>query len=334
MGEGGGQILRTSLALALLTGKSFHLCNIRARRSKPGLQPQHLMSVQAAATISQAQARGALLGSTDLAFEPGVVVPGKYTFAIGTAGATGLVLHTVYLPLAWQTEAPSEIILSGGTHVPNSPCFHFLNSTWRLYMERLGLRIGLCMRRPGFYPRGGGVIEAHVQPCSRLQELPLAECGPATHISGISAAAGLPEQIARRQARRAISRLKQIRLPVDVREESWDGGPGTVLTLELNTTPVPTLFFALGARGKPAERVADEAVDQVLAYLDITPTAVDAHSADQLVLPLALAESRSTFRVAEVTSHLLTNVAVIRRFVDRAIACQGQEGEPGVIQIA
>src|SRR5262249_5410824 len=126
-GEGGGQILRTSLALSLVTGKAFHLRNVRAGRSKPGLQPQHLMSVQAAAQIGQARLRGATRGSTDLVFEPGTVVPGKSHFAIGTAGATGLVLHTVYLPLA-LAGAPSTLTIEGGTHVNASPCFHFLET--------------------------------------------------------------------------------------------------------------------------------------------------------------------------------------------------------------
>jgi RNA 3'-terminal phosphate cyclase (ATP) len=122
-------------------------------------------------------------------------------------------------------------------------------------------------------------------------------------------------------------------LPVDIREETWSGGPGTVLTLELDTSPVPTLFFGLGARGKPAERVADEAADQALDFLQAAPAALDAHSADQIVLPLALAEAGSEFTVANVTQHLLTNVAVIRRFVDREIEITGSEGQPGSVAI-
>jgi RNA 3'-terminal phosphate cyclase (ATP) len=145
--------------------------------------------------------------------------------------------------------------------------------------------------------------------------------------------AGLPEEIARRQARRATFRLQQAGLKVDLRQESWEGGPGTVLAVILDTTPVPTLFFGLGERGKPAERVADEAVDQVVAYLDSGPGMVDSHSADQLVLPLALAEGASDFPIAEVTMHFLTNVAVIRQFVEREIICEGEEGGPGRVRI-
>jgi RNA 3'-phosphate cyclase len=333
-GEGGGQILRTSLALSLLTGRAFHLRNVRVRRRpKPGLQPQHLMSVRAAATIGNAQTRGASLGSTDLVFEPGTVQAGSYRFDVGTAGSTGLVLHTLYLPLALRGDKPSELTLIGGTHVSTSPCYHFLDTTWRRYLELCGLRVGLRMNRPGFYPRGGGVVEAFIQPSPRLHGIRLGTRG-SVRAGGFSAVAGLDPSIARRQARRALFRLQQYGLTAQIREETWEGGPGTVVAVELDTTPVPTLFFALGARGKPAERVADEAVDQVIAYLDAGDALVDAHSADQIVLPLALAEGASEYRVALVTPHLTTNISVIRRFLERDIVCEGEEGGPGVVRIS
>jgi RNA 3'-terminal phosphate cyclase (ATP) len=332
-GEGGGQILRTSLALSLLTGRAFRLYNVRAGRPKPGLQPQHLQSVRAASAVGQARLRGAALRSTDLIFEPGPVMAGKYRFDIGTAGATGLVLHTVYLPLALRGDGPSELTLIGGTHVTTSPCFHFLDTTWRRYLEAFNLHLRLRLMRPGFYPRGGGTVEAFIQPCRRLRGIRLGERG-AIRATGFSAVAGLPESIAKRQARRATFRLEQFGLEVNIREEEWDGGPGSVLVVVLDTEPVPTLFFGLGARGKPAERVADEAVDQVIAYLDAGPALVDAHSADQIVLPLALAEGPSEYKVAEVTRHLTTNIAVIRQFVEREIVCEGEEGEPGLVRIA
>ena len=331
-GEGGGQILRTSLALSLVTGKAFHLRNVRARRAKPGLQPQHLMSVHAAATVGQAEAHGAALRSTDLMFTPGPVMPGTYRFDIGTAGAAGLVLQTIYLPLAWRTLAPSTITLTGGTHVKASPCFHFLDVTWKQYMKLLGLHISLKMYQPGFYPRGGGVVEVFVQPCERINSLRVTDWQKPARITGTSAVAGLPSDIAARQARRASWRLRQEGYKVDIPEERWDGGPGTVITLELDTRPVPTLFFGLGERGKPAERVADEAVEQAQVYLSARQP-VDAHSADQLVLPLALAAEASVLHVSQITQHLLTNVAIIRKFVDREIVCEGEEGKPGVVRI-
>lgn len=333
-GEGGGQILRTSLTLSLITGRPIHLRNIRLGRSRPGLQPQHLASVRAAAAISSAVVHGGTPNSTDLVLEPGQVAPGKYRFDIGTAGATGLVLQTVYLPLALGAGTPSQVKLVGGTHVPASPCFHFLDVTWRRYLELLGIDIRLWLQKPGFYPRGGGEVEAWVQPCSQIRGLQWDERGTVTAATGFSAVAGLPEHIARRQLRRAISRLEEAGLQLDMHEEAWVGGPGTVLAVVLRTEPVPALFFGLGARGKPAERVADEAVDQALAYLNAAPAVVDARSADQLLLPLALAEGPSAFTVAEVTSHLLTNVAIIRRFLDRDLLCEGTEGGPGSVRIA
>ena len=332
LGEGGGQILRTSLALSLVTGKAFRLRNIRAGRAKPGLQPQHLMCVRAAAQVGQAQVKGASLGSAVLDFEPGQVVPGKYHFEIGTAGATSLVLHTLYLPLALAS-APSELTIGGGTHVKASPCFHFLDATWRAYMSLLGLDVKLRMVRPGFYPRGGGLLHAHIAPCSALRNLELMQTGTPTHVTGFSAVAGLPEHIAERQARRASQRLRSCRLKVEIAEETWPGGPGTVLSLTLHSTPVRTLFFGLGERGKRAERVADEAADQALAFLDAEPPGIDCHSADQILLPLALAPGSSYFRTTEVTSHLLTNAQVIQAFVDRPIHATGELGQPGEVRV-
>jgi RNA 3'-terminal phosphate cyclase (ATP) len=334
-GEGGGQILRTSLAMSLLTGKPFRLHNIRARRPKPGLQPQHLMCVRAAATIGKAQIIGASQGSSELSFDPGTVTAGNYHFAIGTAGATGLVLQTLCLPLALGAREPSEITISGGTHVKAAPCYHFLDTTWRAFLEFFGLRLKLTMVRPGFYPRGGGAIRAGIQPCPRLHSFRLGPTAPLHTVTGFSAVAGLPEEIAERQAHRAEKRLRAEarELKVKIAVDTWSGSPGTVLALTLPTQPVPTLFFALGERGKKAERVADEVVDQVIAFLATESPAVDLHSADQIVLPLALAEGRSEFPVAEITQHLLTNVAVIGRFVDRPITCAGEEGKPGRVVI-
>jgi RNA 3'-phosphate cyclase len=333
-GEGGGQILRTSLALSLITGKPFNLRNIRARRKpKPGLQPQHLASVRAAASIGSAKIAGASIGSSVLTFEPGPAVPGRYHFPIGTAGATGLVLHTVYLPLLWQTAGPSEVILEGGTHVSTSPCFHFLDFTWRSYLEKLGLRIRLEMKRPGFYPRDGGQVVVHIQPGAAIQPLSLTKRQPITKAVGFSAVAGLPDHVAKRQARRAVERLKRADIEAQIDCREWEGGPGSVLGIAFDEAPIRTSFFALGERGKPAEAVADDAVDQAIAFAQ-AGAPVDEHSADQLVLPLALAKGASEFRLHSVTRHLTTNIAVIKMFIDRQIECEGEEGAPGCVRIA
>ncbi len=333
-GEGGGQILRTSLTLSLLTGKPFHLTNVRAGRSKPGLQPQHLMSVRAAAQIGQARVEGDRQHSKELRFEPGPVIAGNYHFAIGTAGATSLVLQTVYLPLALKGDQPSQIVITGGTHVKASPSFHFLETTWKAYLERLGLPLRLTMRQPGFYPRGGGLIEAAIEPAATVQPLHLdAANEPALALTGFAAVAGLPVSIGERMIHRAASRLIRERLRCDLVVETWPGGPGVVLLLVLHGPPVPTLFCGLGERGKPAERVADQAVDELLAHVHSNPEAVDPHSADQILLPLALAAGPSQYATSSVTQHLITNIEVVRRFVTRAIELEGREGKPGVVRI-
>src|SRR5437762_2261019 len=167
-GEGGGPMLRTALALSILTRRPFKLVNIRANRAKPGLQPQHLMCVKAAGAICGAIYKGAAVGSSVLHFEPFNVKSGEYTFTIGTAGATSLVLHTVYLPLALRGTGPSVVRITGGTHNPHAPCHHFNETTWGRYLDGMGIIIEQEMVRPGFYPRGGGEIRAVIHPCSRV----------------------------------------------------------------------------------------------------------------------------------------------------------------------
>ncbi len=332
LGEGGGQILRSALTLSLLTGKSFKLRKIRAnRKPKPGLRPQHLAGVRAAGKIGNAKLTGDAVNSNQLIFEPGTVTAGQHHFPIGTAGSTALVLHTVYLPLALANEL-SELVLEGGTHNEKAPCFHYLQATWRMYMQRLGMKIDLAMERPGFYPRGGGKILASIASTPKLRPLTLnsgRQSDSATITCGTS---GLPEHVAKRCSRRAEVRLRDAGIAAEVQIEEYPGDPGCMLAITLGG-PVPTLFFGLGARGKPAEAVADEAVDQALAHR-ATGMPVDPHSADQLLLPLALADGASEFQVSEITLHLTTNATVIQMFLDREIAIAGEVGQPGVVKVA
>ena len=334
-GEGGGQILRTSLALSVLTGKPFKLLNIRANRAKPGLQPQHLMCVKAASAICGANFKGAAVGSSVLYFEPGEVKGGEYLFTIGTAGATSLVLHTVYLPLALRGASPSVVRVTGGTHNPHAPCHHFNAITWGGYLQRIGIAIEQEMVRPGFYPRGGGEIRAVIQPCSHVDGLTLLECPELTTAGGFSAVANLPESIARRQAQRVSSKLKREKIESHIPIEGWEGslGSGTVAAVIFRQAPVPTLFFGLGERGKSAESVADDAVEAALKFRE-AKAPVDPHSADQLLLPLVFSPDASEYRTSQITRHLTTNIDTIRRFVDRKISIAGEEGDPGRVTIA
>lgn len=335
-GEGGGQILRSALTLSILTGRPFKLVNVRANRTPPGLRPSHVMAVKAAADICRARYKGGSVGSSTLYFEPGEVIAGKHHFSIGTAGATGLVLHAVYLPLALRGKTASELTITGGTHVSTSPCYQYNAITWAAYLRRMGIEVELEMIRPGFYPRGGGEIRAVVHPCERIRGLRLTNCPEVTTAGGFSAVAGLPERqhdIARRQARRLTHRLKQAGIESHIPEEYWPGGPGTVAACLFRQLPVPPLFFSVGERGKPAEAVADDAAEQALAFR-ATRAPVDPHAADQIVLPLALSPDASEYRTSEVTRHLTTNITVIRHFLDRDITCDGEEGSSGVVRIA
>jgi RNA 3'-terminal phosphate cyclase (ATP) len=332
-GEGGGQILRSALALSILTGRPFKLVNIRANRSKPGLQPQHLMCVRAAGTVSGAVYKGASVGSAVLYFEPNAVKPGKYVFSIGTAGATTLVLHTIYLPLALKGDRASEITITGGTHNQHAPCYHFLEATWAAYLRRMGIEVEVEMIRPGFYPRGGGEIRAVIHPCSRVNGVNFTTCPELTTAGGFSAYAGLPESVGRRQARRLSVRLKSERIESHIPMEEWQAAnPGTVAAVIFRQLPVPPLFFGLGERGKPAEAVADDAADEAIRFRD-AKCPVDPHSADQLLLPLVFSRDGSEYRTSEITRHLTTNIATLRKFVDRGVELDGEEGQPGTVRI-
>ena len=288
--------------------------------------------MQAAAQIGKARVEGAHLDSQWLRFEPSELVAGEYEFDIGTAGATSLVLQTLYLPLT-MTSMPSLVCISGGTHVPWSPCFHYLDIHWRHFLENAGFHLDLRMERPGFYPRGGGMIAATIEPSERLRPLQLIQRGRLKGIQGISAVANLPSHIARRQKDRALYRLQDYDADctIDIlRLGAYSRGTFLVLLAQFEYSQA--CFFALGARGKPAERVADEAVDEMLTFLD-TDGAIDPYLADQLLLPLAFVGGESLLRTAKITSHLLTNIEIIRLFRPAKLRVHGRLGEAGTIHI-
>ncbi|MEO2088313.1 MAG: RNA 3'-terminal phosphate cyclase [Gemmataceae bacterium] len=331
-GEGGGQILRSALALSMLTGKPFKLINIRARRPKPGLAPQHLACVRAAANICSGQYKGGTIGSSVVVFEPGECKSGQYFLGVNTAGATPLILHTVYLPLALRGAGESRLTITGGTHVKAAPCYHYLETTWAGFLRKMGIEIDLEMARPGFYPRGGGEIRATIRPCAEVRPLHLTTCPELTTAGGFGSVADLPESVGKNMARRLTHKLKMAGVESHIPQETWANGPGAVAGVLFRQAPVPPLFFALGERGKPAEAVADEAVEQAIAFKE-SGCPVDPHAADQILLPLAFAAAPSEYRTSEVTQHLLTNIETVKRFVDREIECEGHLGETGTVRV-
>jgi RNA 3'-terminal phosphate cyclase (ATP) len=334
-GEGGGQMLRTGLALSVLTGQPVKFKNIRAKRSKPGLQAQHLASVQAVAAICAANVMGDQLGSQSVSFVPGKVQSGDYFFKIGTAGATALVLHTIYLPLLLRGQGASSVRIEGGTHALAAPSGEFLTITWAGYLESLGAKIDVKIARPGFFPKGGGLLQAEIQPASSLLPFESTEKlnKNSDQIECLASIGGkLPASIGERMIQQVKKRLGE-RCTGSVVEYPHAKSPGVVATLIDRRGRVPAVFFALGAKGKPSEAVADEAIDDYLAHRK-TGCPVDPHSADQLLLPLAFAAGASAFRVSAITQHLLTQRDLLGRFIARKVDILGELGQPGEVKIS
>lgn len=332
VGEGGGQVLRTSLALSVITGIPFTITNIRSRRARPGLLAQHLKAVEAAAAISTARVDGARIGSQCLTFEPTAIIPGDFTFDIGTAGSTSLVLQTL-LPALGFARATSTICVVGGTHVPLSPSFDFLALHWAPYMRRIGFDLDLELRAAGFYPRGGGRVQARIAPIKALSRLQLAERGALKKIRGISAVANLNLSIAERQKAQALKRISNLSDDIEIEIRQLPSpSRGTFLLLLAAFEHSQCCFCGLGARGKRAERVADEAVDELMDFL-ATDGTVDHYLADQILLPLALSPSVSEIRTSRVTQHLVTNAAIVKMFLPATIEIDQDVGHPGLVHI-
>jgi RNA 3'-terminal phosphate cyclase (ATP) len=332
LGEGGGQILRSALTLSAVTGKPFTIKNIRANRPKPGLQAQHLKSVEAAAAICQARVAGSALHSTELTFEPREIISGEYRFDIGTAGATTLVLQTIFIPLS-LAKGSSRATITGGTHVPWSPSFHYLEMHWLQFMERLGFRANLKMIEAGFYPQGGGNVTAEIHPVKSILPLRILERGNLKTIHGISAYANLELSVAERQKFQACDILRQHDLLNEIEILKMPArGKNTMLLLLGEFEYSKCCYFSLGARGKPAETVAREAAQAFLKFLN-TSGVFDEYLADQLLIPLALAQGPSEFKTPVVTQHLLTNLSVIQNFINAEIKVEGKLGEEGRVKI-
>lgn len=332
-GEGGGQILRTSLSLAALTGQALKINNIRTRRDPPGLRPQHVTAVQAIAKITRAKVEGALQGSQSLTLTPGKIQAGTYRFETPTAGALSLVLETLSLPLS-LAGGSSWVTLTGGTHVPWSPNFHYLQEQWLPVMKALGFRLAANLDTAGFFPRGGGKVSLKVLPCKEITPLNCLTRGPLVNIRGLSGVANLENNIAARQKHQALKRLYPVCRDSKIKTLQFPSpGKGTFILLKANFENCGSACCtALGAPGKPAEQVADEAVDQIFSFLD-TQGSLDQYLADQILLPLALAQGRSSFRTNAITGHLLSNAHVIRQFLPAKIEIQGAMGNPGRVSI-
>jgi RNA 3'-phosphate cyclase len=332
LGEGGGQILRSALTLSIMSGQPFSIKNLRENRSQPGLRPQHLKAVQAAREISQAEVEGADLDSRSLEFHPRTIRPGRYKYDIGTAGSTSLVLQTIFLPLS-RAKVASTVTITGGTHVPASPCFHYLDFQWLPFLRRMGFEATLSQELAGFFPEGGGKVLATIRPNREVNPVNLLQRGELLQIRGLSASANLDRKIAERQRSQVLRRLGDRYLINDLRVVEMPArSKGTMILLLAEFEFSQACYFALGAPGKPAERVADEAVDSLLEFMQ-ADGAVDEYLADQILLPLAFAREKASLRTSRITNHLLTNAIVIMQFLSTRIEIEGAVGGPGWVSI-
>ena len=321
MGEGGGQVLRTSLALSAVTGKPFRIEGIRAKRKRPGLLRQHLTAVRAMAEVCGAQVSGDSLGSSALIFEPGETKHGDYHFAVGTAGSATLVFQTVLPPLL-VTDGRARIIFEGGTHNPMAPPFDFVAQTFLPLLHRMGASVSAELKRPGFYPAGGGRFQVDLVGGTPLRGLSLLERGPIERVRIKAVVSQIPERVAVREMKTLAGQLADLPIEVDTAQVE-SAGPGNVATVTLRAAHITQTFTGFGEHGVRAEKVAHGLAGEVRKYLT-ADVPVDEHLADQLLIPLLLAGG-GQFRTTEPSLHTRTNAEVIGLFVSGSVTLNERE---------
>jgi RNA 3'-terminal phosphate cyclase (ATP) len=335
-GEGGGQIIRTSLSLAAMTGRAVEISNVRGRRTKPGLQPQHLTAVRAAAALCSATVAGDSVGSTHLVFEPQAPVQaGDYRFDIGTAGATPLVVQTVLMPLALAGGA-SRVIVTGGTHVPHSPPVEYLEAVYIPILRRVGLDVTLSYSAAGFYPRGGGHVEVEIAaPATSVPPVPLdlSERGRLESLRAFIVTANLPSHVAERGAATVEQAMKAIgRKVVTEHRDKTSPGPGAAVVVAAQCQNGLAAFSSVGELRKPMEKVAQAPCQEFLRWWK-SGAACDEHLADQLVLPLCFAVGQSQWTTPVVTEHLRTVLQVAQQFLPIQAWLEENEDGSGTVRL-
>jgi len=336
MGEGGGQILRTSLALACITGRNLHIENIRAARRKPGLAKQHLSCVLASCEICGGQCEGAAIGSQVLDFQPGHIRGGDFSFDIGSAGSATLVIQTI-LPALFLADKSSTVTVTGGTHNPWAPPFDFLAETFLPAIRTTGFEADCKLEKYGFFPAGGGKIALEIRPRQQNPNKTIDFCQPAedVHIHARIYTAKLPAHIAQRQKKLLLQSGLKFK-NIEHIEVTNSNGPGNCIMVRLVATcrggpmcppidlgnhaglplhewPKTTVFTAFGQKGKPSAKVVGEVVSLAEDFLP-SGAAIDRFLADQLLIYMAISKSGS-FTTNELSTHLTTNIETIKKFL-------------------
>ena len=329
-GEGGGQVLRTALTLSMITGQPFRIMNIRAKRPKPGLMRQHLVAVQAAATVCGADIGTCAVGASTLEFVPGPVKGREYAFAIGSAGSCTLVLQTL-MPALLYADAASLVRISGGTHNPMAPPVHFLQRAYGRVLAQMGASMELELHRFGFYPAGGGEVSARVQPCAQLKPIDLMERGERVTGFAESFVAGIPAYVAKRELECVGQGMGWDDSQLLHRGLPGEQGPGNALLITLEYAHVTEVFAGFGEKSVREETVAKNAMQEARVYI-ASGAAVGEHLADQLMVPFALAGA-GRFTTSRVSQHARTNAEVIGRFLPVKVAFD-DSGERKICTVA
>ena len=321
-GEGGGQILRTSVALSAVTLKPVRIYNIRAKRKNPGLRRQHLTAVKALAEMTDAEVEGLYVGSREIIFKPKRLKGGKFYFDIGTAGSVSLVLQAI-TPASLFAPERVEVTIRGGTDVPMSPPIDYLRFVFYPLLERFGPKPEVILRRRGHYPKGGGIVEYKVDPPRKLGYWAEEERGEVIKIRGLSHCVKLPKHVAERQAKAAKELLEKYGYKVDIDLEWYPPerdphlGPGSGIVLWAITEKSILGGDSLGAKGKRAEIVGQEAAKKLLEDLE-TGMALDRHMSDMIIPYLALGCGEGTVGGSRLTMHAWTHVHVVKKFLPEA----------------
>lgn len=315
-GEGGGQILRTSVALSAITKKPVEVSNIRAKRDNPGLRPQHLTAIKAIASLCDADVENLNVGSSMIRFSPKEMQGGSMKMDVGTAGSITMILQAI-IPAVSLANKRADVELIGGTDNRWSPTLDYLRYVVRPAYKILGINFDVNVLKRGYYPKGGGIVKASIEPCSKLNVLDMVSA-PKIEPKMISVCSSLPKHVAERQIASALSRLQKENVKCNSYSASLEQShsPGSSILIYSTSDYGPFIGGdSIGERGKRAEEVGSEAADKFLdAYLSNAP--IDPHLADMLVLPLSLAEGRSKFVVNKASQHLSTNLYIASKIVN------------------
>jgi len=311
-GEGGGQILRSSLSLSMITGIRFKMKNIRAGRQKPGLMRQHLTCVKAAAEVCGAEIAGAEIGSQDLSFNPSTIKGGDYNFAIGTAGSTMLVLQTI-LPALLMADKKSSVVLHGGTHNINAPTYDFIEQSFVPILKKMGAKINCVIEKYGFYPTGGGEVVFEIEPLTQLKEIMLMERKGKSHHSAEALVANLPADIATRELTKISEMMDWDPEHLNIRQIKGSTSSGNVVIIKIDHDEVTEMITSFGKFGLKAEKVAEQTCKRAQAFL-ASDAVIGEHLADQILLPMALAGA-GKFKTSKPSLHTKTNIEVIQKFL-------------------